>query len=253
MGNNVSAAVLGIGTYKLDLRGGCTLYLHDVLYAPEIRRNLVSILALLQLGFKIIFVGCCVKIYLDNIFYGSGFVLNGFMVLDTVNISINNDASIYVVQNSSTIKDSNIITWHARLGHIGQDQLNRLARVSLIGLLSKMELPVCEHCLARKATRLPFGKAKRSSSPLQLIHLDICGPMNVRARHGENYFITFIDDSTQFGHVYLISHKFEALDCFIRYTKMVENKLSTKIKTLRTDREREYLSEQFKSFVMKKV
>jgi hypothetical protein len=37
MGNNASAAVLGIGTCKLDLRGGHTLYLHDVLYASEVR------------------------------------------------------------------------------------------------------------------------------------------------------------------------------------------------------------------------
>jgi hypothetical protein len=115
MRNNASAAMLGISTCKLDLRGGRTLYLHDVLYAPEVQRNLVSVLALLQLGFNITFVGCCVKIHLDNIFYGSGFVLNGFMVLDTVNVSINYNASIYVVQNSSTINDSNIITWHARL------------------------------------------------------------------------------------------------------------------------------------------
>ena len=78
----------------------------------------MSVLTLLQLGFNIGFVGC-VKIHLDNIFYDSGFVLNGFMVLDTVNVSINYDALIYVVQNSSTINDSNIITWHARLGHIG--------------------------------------------------------------------------------------------------------------------------------------
>jgi hypothetical protein len=115
MRNNASAVVLGIGTCKLDLQGGRTLYLHDVLYALEVRRNLVSVLAFLQLSFNIVFVGCCVKIHLDNIFYGSSFVLNGFMVLDTVNVSINYDVSIYVVQNSSTINDSNIITWHARL------------------------------------------------------------------------------------------------------------------------------------------
>jgi hypothetical protein len=69
--------------------------------------------------------------------------------------------------------------------------------------------------------------------------------MNVRARHGGNYFIIFIDDFTRFDHVYLISHKSEALDCFIRYIDLVENKLSIKIKALRTDRGCEYLSEQF--------
>jgi hypothetical protein len=35
--------------------------------------------------------------------------------------------------------------------------------------------------LLEKATILPFDKAKRASSPLQLIHLDICGLINVRA------------------------------------------------------------------------
>ena len=96
------------------------------------------------------------------------------------------------------------ILWHARLGHIGQDRLNRLARAGLLGSLAKVELPTCEHCLVGKATRLPFGKAKRAISPLQLIHSDICGPLNMRARHGADYFITFIDDFTRFGHVYLI-------------------------------------------------
>jgi hypothetical protein len=67
--------------------------------------------------------------------------------------------------------------------------------------------------------------------------------MHVRARHGGNYFIIFIDDFTRFDHVYLISHKSEALDCFIRYTDLVENKLSIKIKALRTNRGCEYLSE----------
>jgi hypothetical protein len=66
-------------------------------------------------------------------------------------------------------------------------------------------LLVCEHCLAGKATRLPFGKVKRASSLLQLIHSDICGPMNVRERHGGNYFTIFIYDFTRFSHVYLTS------------------------------------------------
>jgi hypothetical protein len=55
IGNEASVEVLGIGTYKLDLRGGRTLLLHDVLYAPEIRRNLLSLFVLLRLGFRFVF------------------------------------------------------------------------------------------------------------------------------------------------------------------------------------------------------
>ena len=142
----------------------------------------------------------------------------------------------------------NDVKWHARLGHIGQDRLKRLVEADLLGSINKIDLSVCEQCLVRKATRLPFGKAKRACFPLELIHSDICGPMNVRARHGAQNFITFIDDFTRFGHVYLISHRSKALDCFKRYSTLVENQLNTKIKCLRTNRGREYLSNLFKAY-----
>ena len=70
----------------------------------------------------------------------------------------------------------------------------------------------------------------------------------MRVRHEAQYFITFIDDFTRFNHVYLISHRFEALDCFKRYSTLVENQLNTKIKSLQTDRGREYLSDLFKAY-----
>ena len=92
----------------------------------------------------------------------------------------------------------------------------------------------------------PFGKAIRAQIPLQLVHSDVCGPMNVRAKHGASYFITFIDDFTRFGYIYLISHKSKALGCFRNFLNLVENQKNLRLKTLRTDRGREYLSDQFK-------
>ena len=72
--------------------------------------------------------------------------------------------------------------------------------------------------------------------------------MDVRARHGAHYFITFIDDFTINSHVYLISHKSEALECFKRYNRLVENQLNVNIKALWTVRGREYLSDLFKIY-----
>ena len=99
-----------------------------------------------------------------------------------------------------------------------------------------------------KATRFSFGKAKKATLSSQFIHSDICGPMNVRARHDAHYFITFIDDVTIYSHVYLISHKFEALECFKIYSRLVENQLNVNIKALRTNRGCEYLSNLFKNY-----
>ena len=112
--------------------------------------------------------------------------------------------------------------------------------------LAKVDLPTCKSCLEGKACRKPFGKATRATHALELVHSDICGPMNVKARHGASYFLTFIDDYTRYGYVYLISHRYEALDCFRRFVAEVENQQERSLKTFRTDRGREYLSDQFK-------
>ena len=243
MGNNSSVDVLGIGTCELTFHGGRKLLLHDVLYAPEIRRSLVSVLVLLRYGLKMVFEYAGVTLYLGSKLVGTGCLSNGFMVLDTIDLASVDDSSSFVVN----VVNDDSVKWHARLCHIGQDRMTRLAREGLLGSLAKVNLPTCQDCLAGKATRKPFGKAVRATVPLQLIHSDICGPMSVKARHGALYFITFIDDYTRYGHVYLINHKSDALNCFKSYLNMVENQLERTVKTLRTDRGREYLSEAFKS------
>ena len=119
---------------------------------------------LLELGFHIIFNNGCVKIFLDKVYYSSRYLLNGFMVLDTVNVFINDDTSIYVVENSSTTKNNDSVIWHAKLKHIRQNRLKILARACLLGSLVKVKLSICEHFLTGKAIRLPFGKTKRATS-----------------------------------------------------------------------------------------
>ncbi|KAL0405649.1 UNVERIFIED_CONTAM: Retrovirus-related Pol polyprotein from transposon TNT 1-94 [Sesamum latifolium] len=134
-----------------------------------------------------------------------------------------------------------------------QEKMARLAREGLLGSLAKVNLPTCEPCMAEKACRKPFGKAKRATHPLELVHSDMWGTMNVGARHGAFYFLTFIDDYSRYGSVYLLSHRSEALDCFKRFLAEVENQREVNLKVFRTDRGREYLSEQFKKICDKRI
>jgi hypothetical protein len=81
---------------------------------------------------------------LETIYYGSGFISDGFMVL---NIDCyNNDGSVFLLTSSDDVSNSSVV-WHARLGHIGQERMARLTREGLIGNLAKVTLPTCEHCL----------------------------------------------------------------------------------------------------------
>lgn len=53
---------------------------------------------------------------------------------------------------TSAVENNDAIKWHARLGYIGIERMNRLARERLLSPLNKLELPKCEHCLAGKIT-----------------------------------------------------------------------------------------------------
>ena len=69
------------------------------------------------------------NVLLCNVCYGSGFMLNGFLVLDS--IPINTNTSPFVTSSSSNDSLVYDVKCHARLGRIGQDRLKRLAKVGL--------------------------------------------------------------------------------------------------------------------------
>lgn len=56
--------------------------------------------------------------------------------------------------------------------------------------------------------------ANRVSDVLELIHMDICGPFPTASWNGQSYFITFIDDFSRYGYIYLIHEKSQSLDVF---------------------------------------
>ncbi|KAK9043135.1 hypothetical protein V6N11_071485 [Hibiscus sabdariffa] len=95
-------------------------------------------------------------------------------------------------------------------------------------------------------TKAPFsGKGERASDLLGLIHSDVCGPMNTQARGGYQYFITFTDDFSRYGYIYLMRHKSKALEKFKEFKNEVQNKHGKSIKALRSDRGGEYFSQDF--------
>ena len=104
------------------------------------------------------------------------------------------------------------------------------------GLLSPLDvtaLPVCESCLEEKMTMRPFkAKGYRAKEVMDLVHTDLCGPMSTCARGGYEYFITFTDDYSRYGYIYLMRHKSEAFEKFKEYKAEVENHRGKSIKSL---------------------
>ncbi|TYK11979.1 gag/pol protein [Cucumis melo var. makuwa] len=139
----------------------------------------------------------------------------------------------------------------AKLGHINLDRIGRLVKNGLLNELEDDSLPPCESCLEGKMIKRPFtGKGYRAKEHLELIHSDLCGPMNVKARGGFEYFISSIDDYSRYSYLYLMEHKSEALEKFKEYKAEVEILLSKRIKILRSDRVGEYMDLRFQDYMI---
>nr|GEW64567.1 hypothetical protein [Tanacetum cinerariifolium] len=94
--------------------------------------------------------------------------------------------------------------------------------------------------------RKPYThQVERAKDLLGLIHTNVCGPFKIISRQRVSYFVTFIDDFSRYGYVYLLKHKHEVFETFKVFQKEVENQLGKTIKSLCSDRGGEYMSKEF--------
>ena len=109
---------------------------------------------------------------------------------------------------------------------------------------------LCEGCILGKQYResFPAGKSIRKKAPLEIVHSDLCGPMETPSFCGSHYILTFIDDYTRKTWVYFLKQKSEVFEQFYHYKALVEKKIGHYIKVLRIDRGGEYISKDFLRF-----
>ena len=117
------------------------------------------------------------------------------------------------------------------IGHISENRIIKLQKNGYLDLFNYESFATCESCLMEKMTKAPFtGHGERAKDLLELVHTDVCGPMSKHAMGGYSYFITFIDDFSIFGYVYLMKYKSEAFEKFKEFKNEVENKLERVLK-----------------------
>ena len=78
-----------------------------------------------------------------------------------------------------------------------------------------------------------------------LVHLDVCNPILTRSSGGVEYFVTFIDDASKKVWAYPMARKSDEFNVFPKWLALVENQSNGKLKCLRTDNGREYVSDDF--------
>ena len=229
----------------------------DVLYSPEIRRNLVSVTKLMKQGISTVFDEKTRTCYLvrGQIWFdlkdvvGSAVEKKELWVLDERGKTKETGES-YAVEQKNEEK-----IWHLRFGHLGGENLKKLVNKEMVkGLQPRAGFStsgeICEGCMKGRQTREVFPDAEhRGRQHLELVHSDVCGPINPKSLGGNRYYLTFVDDFSRKSWVYLLREKSEVLKYFKKWKVMAEKQSEKKLKIFRTDRGGEYLSTEFKNFL----
>ena len=251
------------GDVKLSLKSGETLLLKGVLFSPKIARNLISISKIASLG------------YATN-FYDDGFIVSrdtkslrgiregGLYVLETqpllalnLNSSVSpsppssppSPPSASPVPSPTPVTASNSLRlWHERLGHLNHQAVAQLQRLVTGLVLQDKKTAPCESCSMGKNHRQPFSRStnKRAAHRLDLVHSDVIGPIHPQSIGGANYILTFLDDFSRKGFIYLLKRKSEVLEKFKHFHASVCNQTDRKLKRLRADNA--YLTKEFEHF-----
>eukprot|EP00253_Pinus_taeda_P001647 PITA_01647 len=91
----------------------------------------------------------------------------------------------------------------------------------------------------------------QASTPLQLVHSDLCGPLPIVSFSGYKYFLTFIDDFSRRTWVYFLKLKSEVFNIFLAFKAFVEKQSGHQILKLRSDNGGEYVNNNFINFCTK--
>ncbi|GJZ33182.1 retrotransposon protein, putative, ty1-copia subclass [Tanacetum coccineum] len=202
-------------------------------YAPSITRGVVSVHRLVENGFVQRFTDFGISVSKNNVHYFNAIPSNGIYEIDMHNL-VPNVNSIYNVSTKRAKHNlDSTYLWHCRLAHISKKRIEKLQQEGLLKSTDDESFDQCVSCLSGKMTRKSFPhRPERATDLLGIIHTDVCGPLRHVSRQGASYFITFTDDYSRYGYVYLLKHKHEVFETFKVFKNEVENQLGKTIKAL---------------------
>ena len=90
----------------------------------------------------------------------------------------------------------------------------------------------------------------RAFIPFELVHSDVWGPCPVVSPIGFQYFVTFVDDYSRTTWLYLMKNRLELFSHFHAFCVEIHTQFHVYVRNLRSDNAKEYMSEQFQSFML---
>jgi len=193
VGNGERLKILVSSTTKLN-----NLNLYNVLYVPEVTKNLLSVSMLIADNNALVEFDanyCYVKDKLTRKILLRGKLREGLYQLSSVNSQVNKDPCVYM-----SLKEN----WHRKLEHPNNKVLEKVLKNCNVKTSSRDQFSFCEACQFGKLHLLPFKSSSiHAKEPLELIHSDVWGPVPILSPSNFKYYVLFIDDSSRFSWIFL--------------------------------------------------
>lgn len=242
-GDDSSVQAAGTGTVTLTMRlpgkKSIQATLHDVLYVPSFKKNLLASGFATRHGVETTQTGD--MLYLrdqrSKKLLGVADYFNGLYTLRCNPIRKKES-----LLSSTTAPLS---TWHQRLGHVGNEKLIQMTQGLRQGEVT--ELPFCEGCALGKQSRAPIHRDKptfRAEGLLDFVSSDVMGPVSP-SLNGATSASTFTDNHSRRTVAAFMKKKSETLEKYQQFEAEATNAVGRHIKILRSDQGGEYTSKAF--------
>ncbi|KAJ9546449.1 hypothetical protein OSB04_018992 [Centaurea solstitialis] len=244
-GNKLSAPIMGYGDilhHKITI--------NKVAYVEGLSHNLLSIGKFCDKKLEVNFreTRCCVRTY-DGQELIEGTRRSN---LYTVNFRKQRPFTEVCLLSKATFNQN--VLWHRRLSHLNYATINQLAKTGLVTGLPSLRFTKEQLCSACEMGKIKKSSHKlkvehNTSKPLQLLHMDLCGPMRVQSINGRKYVLVIVDDFSRYTWVNFLRSKDGASDIIISFIRNVQVRLQLPVQVIRTDNGTEFKNRKLDSFL----
>ncbi|KAD2805333.1 hypothetical protein E3N88_38710 [Mikania micrantha] len=258
-GNNAKGWIVGSGSVSRE-----NLKFKDVSLVENLKFNLLIVSQLADKNFNSFFtkdsckilspeINSKIKVLIDQHTLLTARRRGNVYVVDMTTDSQTSSPTCLIAKASS----SETTLWHRRLSHLNHQTLHKLLTLSLVRGLPSKEFHFegqCESCFKGKQHKTSHKSIEESKTTncLNLLHMDLFGPVKVASLARKRYCLVVVDDYSRFCWTFFLFSKDETSDKIIALVTHLERQFSLPVKMIRSDNGTEFKNQVLDKFCISK-